>query len=975
MNAIFFNDFSNDYRYLLTKYLDYYPYVIPLGVIGMWRWLVWSIKRIVAVFYQPYSTEIKKKVSVITPVYNEDPVVFKKAVISWLNNKPEEIIAVIDYTDTRCIDIFKSLQKKFKNLKLIVTKTPGKREALYDGIKIAKGEIFALVDSDTIWDKNVLREGLKPFSDEKIGGVTTKQAVIKPQTLAQKLFNIRLALRYWDDMPFTSRTSRMLACLSGRTSFYRREAILPVICDMVNEKFFGEKVISGEDKRLTYLIQKKGWQTYYQSEATVYTYGAKDLKTMINQQIRWTRNSWRNDLRALYERWPFRNPIFALYLIDRSIQPFTMVIAPIYFLTALIFREWLVVSIILAWWLVSRSIKMIPHLKTYPHDFVILPFYVIYSFLTGYIRLYSLATISHQGWITRWHKNRLNKFSYVSLSAPHFLVIFYLLAIFLGISYREFKDEVFPKIQENKLQARLFKSTNNLIARNPNKEAQVLGISAENVNYWQVKRYVVKENDNIYDIAFRFKVPVEKIIQANAAKLPNINRLNTGLVLTIPAADFNFIDKSKFNNYTLNEPPLLIYFDSVSDNIVISGRGHIVDLLTIKNSLNNENLINELNNQVWDLKKSIYLSSGVTLKINGDQVKWLRLYSDKKNFVRIMGFNSDLIIEKTKITSWDSVKNDYDRDFTDGRAYILMKDNSRMDIYDSEIAYLGFSRSANMTVSPYGLSWRMTTKNLKRDIITGEVYNSKFHHNYFGIYTFGATGMIWENNSFYDNYRYGFDPHDDSNGFLVKNNLFYNNGQHGLIFSKRCQFNTIINNRSFNNKFHGFMLHELSNNNTIENNILESNDSDGISLDRSSNNLIKNNFIQGNKRGIVIDRSSFNNFVSANNVNSNSQYGIYVYDNSTNNIFSANQLTNNPIAIYMKTSYNEITRNNISQNKFGVYIFGKANENTITNNEIKYNLFSGLYSKLYGDMTVYLNNNSILKNKKDIHSVEILASE
>lgn len=975
MNLLYSLTANNDFNYYLSKYLENYPYIIPLGFIGIWRWFVWLIKKAVTVFYQPYVKEVKKTVSVITPVYNENPIIFQKAIISWLKNKPLEIIAVIDYTDVSCINLFKNLQKKFSILKLIITKTPGKREALYDGIKIAKGEVLALVDSDTIWEKNVLKECLKPFVDKKIGGVTTKQAVIKPQTLAQKLFSIRLELRYWDEIPFTSTASKMLACLSGRTSFYRREAILPIAHLMVNEIFFGKKVISGEDKRLTYLIEKQGWQTYYQNTATVLTYGAANLKTMIKQQIRWTRNSWRNDLRALYERWPFKNLIFSLYLIDRAIQPFTMVIAPIYFFIALIFRQWLVVIVILIWWLFSRGIKMIPHLKKHPYDISVLPLYVIYSFITGYIRLYSLATIHHQGWITRWHKSRLNKFSFLSVSLPHLFVVFYLLILFFRISYQEFRAEIFPKIKESKFQARLFKPTNNFLARNLNQSNQVLGISDKNINYWRVKRYVVKENDNIYQIANYFKIPVEKIIQANAAKIPNINQINPGIILTIPSPDFEFIDKSKFNNQIIKPIPLFIYYDFVSDQIVVAGRGHIVDLPMIKNALNDNNLIEESNNKIWQLKKSIYLVSGVTLKIDGNQVKWLRLLSDKKKFIRIMGFNSDLIIENTKITSWNMENNDYDRDWTDGRAYILIKDNSRMDIFNSEIAYLGFSRSANITISPYGISWRMSNSKLKKDIITGEVYDSRFHDNYFGIYTFGAVGMNWKNNLFYNNYRYGFDPHDDSNGFLVENNQFYNNGSHGLIFSKRCQFNTIINNRSYNNQLHGFMLHELSNNNVIANNILNNNGSDGISLDRSSNNLIRNNHIMGNKRGLVIDRSSLNNFIAGNKIDNNTQYGFYLYNMSTNNTISANQLINNPVALYIKTSYNDVTRNIIDKNQIGIYIYGKSNQNKIVDNEIKYNLISGLYSKVYGNLTVYLTNNRILKNKKDVHSIEISLDE
>ncbi|GAH77215.1 unnamed protein product, partial [marine sediment metagenome] len=119
----------------------------------------------------------------VTPVYNEDPEVFRQALESWQANNPQEITAVIDYTDTRCIQEFRKFAKQYLEVKLIITKTPGKRAALAKGIKAAKGEILALVDSDTIWEKSLLKEALPPFSDPKVGGVATRQNILEPKTI------------------------------------------------------------------------------------------------------------------------------------------------------------------------------------------------------------------------------------------------------------------------------------------------------------------------------------------------------------------------------------------------------------------------------------------------------------------------------------------------------------------------------------------------------------------------------------------------------------------------------------------------------------------------------------------------------------------------------------------------------------------------------------------------------------------------
>jgi len=87
-----------------------------------------------------------------------------------------------------------------KRAKLIVTEKPGKRPALADGIRAAEGEIIALVDSDVVWSKSVLIEALRPFADPKVGGTAVRQNILKPQTLAQNIFDIQLDLRFFDEV-------------------------------------------------------------------------------------------------------------------------------------------------------------------------------------------------------------------------------------------------------------------------------------------------------------------------------------------------------------------------------------------------------------------------------------------------------------------------------------------------------------------------------------------------------------------------------------------------------------------------------------------------------------------------------------------------------------------------------------------------------------------------------------------------------
>src|SRR5438876_585966 len=152
---------------------------IPLGIIGSMTWSLWAVRRFYGTTYKPFQGAFTATTSVVVPVYMEDPEVLLQAIESYLENKVGEVILVVDYKDTLNIE---NIQKRFPgtsfpNIKLIVTRDPGKRPALARGIREATGEIVILSDSDTSWARNLLEEILKPFVDPEIAGVSARQNV------------------------------------------------------------------------------------------------------------------------------------------------------------------------------------------------------------------------------------------------------------------------------------------------------------------------------------------------------------------------------------------------------------------------------------------------------------------------------------------------------------------------------------------------------------------------------------------------------------------------------------------------------------------------------------------------------------------------------------------------------------------------------------------------------------------------------
>jgi hyaluronan synthase len=420
----------------VRQYSHYVLFYIPLGIIGIWRWSVWIIRKIISLFYRSPKGTFATTLSIITPVYNEDPEIFQLALYSWEANKPDEIIAVIDYTDKSSIEIFEKFSKNFSGAKMIITKKTGKRPALADGTRMASSEIVALVDSDTIWSADIKAEILGTFADPEVGGLVTRQDIIRPNTLARKLFKILLDDRYLFEYAFLATVSDAILCLSGRTAVYRKKTIINELHKLEREKFWGKKMISGDDKSLTNFIHAKGWKTRYLKNVKVYTNGAEDIGSFLKQKLRWTRNGLRSDSRVLLSSWLWKNhKMLAIHMLDKLVSPITLLIGLSYFIIALSFGHRQIALIIAGWWILSRCIKIFPHLKEKPLDIFILPVYVVMTFVIAVIKIYAVITIDKQGWITRWDKKRLKSFVFLESFFTYAAAVTVIVSLFFVVFF------------------------------------------------------------------------------------------------------------------------------------------------------------------------------------------------------------------------------------------------------------------------------------------------------------------------------------------------------------------------------------------------------------------------------------------------------------------------------------------------------------------------------------------------------------
>jgi parallel beta-helix repeat protein len=330
-----------------------------------------------------------------------------------------------------------------------------------------------------------------------------------------------------------------------------------------------------------------------------------------------------------------------------------------------------------------------------------------------------------------------------------------------------------------------------------------------------------------------------------------------------------------------------------SNTIYVTGAGHTT-LTGIKEALDQAPL-EQLPNGRWHLRAHLVIEDGAQLDLHGTRVggdvDLLLLQSNNSShsnqFVTITADWGTISIRNTSITSWDDAEAGPDREYaTYGRAHIGVRSRlsddgltaleSRMDISDSDIGYLGFDEA-----EAYGLSWKVLGDQpglYDRVNVLGDILSSHIHHNYFGIYTFGAFGMQWLGNEVDNNIQYGFDPHDDSDHLLIQNNRAHHNGNHGFIASMRCDHLTIRSNSCWANGQNGIMLHRGSDDCLIEDNQCFDNLDTGIVIAGSSRNTVRRNHLARNfEAGLRLNLGAADNWIEANHCVSNTWHGFFLF--------------------------------------------------------------------------------------------------
>lgn len=374
-------------------------------------WLRWLVVQGIALAYKPFTTPHKASASIIIPVVDEPLDLFRDVLARIRKQNPLQTIVVINGPRNTELEL---ICRRFKHVTCVWTPQAGKRNAVRKGLALARGDVVALVDSDTLWEKDTLRELLKPFADPKIGGVTTLQKILQPQrSLLTRFCDWLEDVRAHGSMKAMSVTGKV-GCLPGRTIAFRRSILNKIIKQFMNERFMDLHKEVSDDRSLTNLCLQAGYKTVMQSTSVVYTDAPTTWGKFIKQQLRWAEGSQYNNLRMT--PWMLRHAPLMLFIYwTDMLTPFFLLGVYGTFIASLLLGWGSTVELLyvtspftllgftLFGSLISIALRQMTSLSVRPVNLLyLLPFVILLTFVMTPIRIIGLACAADdRGWGTR----------------------------------------------------------------------------------------------------------------------------------------------------------------------------------------------------------------------------------------------------------------------------------------------------------------------------------------------------------------------------------------------------------------------------------------------------------------------------------------------------------------------------------------------------------------------------------------------
>jgi cellulose synthase/poly-beta-1,6-N-acetylglucosamine synthase-like glycosyltransferase len=346
------------------------------------------------------------KLAVIVPCFNESPELVEKSIRSVLAADGHKQVIVIDDGSTNGVQ--SRLAELAAALPIHVHYFPenrGKREALYLAVTPLLDddvEYVVTIDSDTLLEPDALTRVAEPLQRPNIGASTGNVLLLNER---ENLLTRMIGTYYWVGLNIYKQAQsviRSVVCCSGCLAAYKAQLLRDVIEEFANQRFLGESCTHSEDRHLTNLVLRRGFDVVYVPEAVSWTETPATVRGFLRQQRRWKRGYIRESAFTLTYAWRTKRLLFLQILLWDLTAPFLSFGLRIALAVTAVENPSLVLRVILPSWVVMLLVRYIFVPLRAPDKLLGLFLYMVfYECCLYWLNLWALFTVRNKSWVTR----------------------------------------------------------------------------------------------------------------------------------------------------------------------------------------------------------------------------------------------------------------------------------------------------------------------------------------------------------------------------------------------------------------------------------------------------------------------------------------------------------------------------------------------------------------------------------------------
>jgi hyaluronan synthase len=347
-----------------------------------------------------------EKLAVIIPCFNEDPDLVEESIRTVLAAEGEKQVIVID--DGSRNGVQERLRALAAELPLALHEFPenrGKREALHHAVTHMLDddvEFVVTIDSDTVLEADALVRVVEPLLCESIGASTGNVLLLNER---QNLLTRMVGTYYWVGLNIYKQAQsviRSVVCCSGCLAAYKAPLLRGLIDEFAGQRFLGEPCTHSEDRHLTNLVLKRGYDVVYVAEAVSWTETPATVRGFLRQQRRWKRGYIRESIYTLTYAWRSKRLLFMQILLWDLTAPFLSFGLRIALLVTAFTRPMLLLTAILPSWIALLLIRYIfVPLRARDKLIGLFAYMLFYEGCMYWLNLWALFTVRNRSWVTR----------------------------------------------------------------------------------------------------------------------------------------------------------------------------------------------------------------------------------------------------------------------------------------------------------------------------------------------------------------------------------------------------------------------------------------------------------------------------------------------------------------------------------------------------------------------------------------------